>query len=53
VLTHFSQRYDDPAEFRDDAAAVFDGEIVVAEDLLTVPVPTRVHRERSADPAPR
>jgi ribonuclease Z len=47
VLTHFSQRYDDPAEFRDEAAAVFDGEVVVAEDLLTAPVP---HRRTTARP---
>lgn len=41
VLTHFSQRYPDPAVFHDEAAAVFDGEIVVAADLTTVPVPRR------------
>lgn len=34
VLTHFSQRYEEPERFRDEAARYFDGEIVVAEDLL-------------------
>ena len=41
VLTHFSQRYPDPQRFADEAAAVFGGEVVVAEDLQTVPVPPR------------
>jgi ribonuclease Z len=41
VLTHFSQRYPDPARYRDEAAAVFDGDLVVARDLQTVPVPPR------------
>jgi ribonuclease Z len=41
VLTHFSQRYPDPARFADEAAAVFTGDLVVAEDLATVPVPRR------------
>ncbi|MER7012693.1 ribonuclease Z [Saccharopolyspora sp. NPDC000359] len=41
VLTHFSQRYPDPRRFRDEAAAVFDGQLVVAEDLVRVPVPPR------------
>ncbi|MEY8037787.1 ribonuclease Z [Saccharopolyspora cebuensis] len=41
VLTHFSQRYNDTARFHDEAAAVFDGEIVVAEDLMRIPVPAR------------
>jgi ribonuclease Z len=41
VLTHFSQRYDDPAAFRDEAAERFGGEIVVASDLSRVPVPPR------------
>ncbi|WP_092533121.1 ribonuclease Z [Amycolatopsis arida] len=41
VLTHFSQRYTEPARFHDEAAAVFGGEVVVAEDLLRVPVPAR------------
>ncbi|HEX2072772.1 MAG TPA: ribonuclease Z [Geodermatophilus sp.] len=42
VLTHFSQRYDDPVRFRDEAAEEFDGDVVVAADLQTVPVPPRV-----------
>jgi ribonuclease Z len=41
VLTHFSQRYTDPAAFLAEASRHFDGEIVVAEDLLRVPVPRR------------
>jgi ribonuclease Z len=36
VLTHFSQRYDDPSRFRREAEAVFDGEVVVAADLTRV-----------------
>jgi ribonuclease Z len=45
VLTHFSQRYDDPRRFRDEAAAEFDGEIVVADDLMHIPLPR--HRSRT------
>ncbi|TDD06529.1 ribonuclease Z [Saccharopolyspora terrae] len=41
VLTHFSQRYTDPRRFHDEAAAVFDGTIVVASDLDRIPVPLR------------
>lgn len=42
VLTHFSQRYTDPAEFaRQARAAGFDGELTVARDLDRVPVPKR------------
>ncbi|RBY77209.1 ribonuclease Z [Geodermatophilus sp. TF02-6] len=41
VLTHFSQRYPEPVRHRDEAAAVFDGDLVVAADLQTVPVPRR------------
>ncbi|MFR9799513.1 ribonuclease Z [Streptomyces sp. MS06] len=42
VLTHFSQRYSDPAEFERQArAAGFRGELTVAHDLLRVPVPKR------------
>jgi ribonuclease Z len=41
VLTHFSQRYADPARFAEEAAEVFDGEVVVAEDLARVPLPSR------------
>lgn len=41
VLTHFSQRYTDPQAFHDEAAEIFDGEIVVARDLDRIPVPRR------------
>jgi ribonuclease Z len=41
VLTHFSGRYPDPRPFHDEAAAIFDGDLVVAEDLMRVPVPAR------------
>ncbi|WP_171161691.1 ribonuclease Z [Streptomyces sp. I05A-00742] len=42
VLTHFSQRYDDPSVFEHQArAAGFDGELTVARDLTRVPVPKR------------
>lgn len=39
VLTHFSRRHDDPGAFRSEAARFFDGEIVIAEDLLRIPFP--------------
>ncbi|WNM35051.1 ribonuclease Z [Streptomyces sp. Li-HN-5-11] len=43
VLTHFSQRYTEPAEFERQArAAGFEGELTVAHDLLRVSVPKRV-----------
>ncbi len=42
VLTHFSQRYTDPALFgRQAREAGFEGELTVAEDLMRVPVPKR------------
>lgn len=41
VLTHFSARYPDSQGFHDEAATVFDGDIVVAEDLARIPVPAR------------
>ncbi|MFJ3641778.1 ribonuclease Z [Streptomyces sp. NPDC090108] len=42
VLTHFSQRYSDPAEFERQArAAGFEGELTVAHDLQRVPLPKR------------
>ncbi|MFJ3660900.1 ribonuclease Z [Streptomyces sp. NPDC090119] len=42
VLTHFSQRYSDPAEFERQArAAGFEGELTVARDLDRVPLPKR------------
>jgi ribonuclease Z len=51
VLTHFSQRYPDVgAQARAEAAGVFDGDIVVAEDLMRVPVPPR--RRAASDEVP-
>lgn len=42
VLTHFSQRYPDPAVFERQARATgYDGLLTVAEDLERVPVPPR------------
>jgi ribonuclease Z len=42
VLTHFSQRYNEPEEFERQArAAGFEGELTVAHDLLRVPFPKR------------
>jgi ribonuclease Z len=41
VLTHFSQRYPDPRRYAEEAAAVYDGDLVVAADLDRVPVPPR------------
>ncbi|GAA0610201.1 ribonuclease Z [Kribbella sandramycini] len=41
VLTHFSQRYLEPERFHEEAAAEFDGEIVVAADLTRTAVPAR------------
>ncbi|MFD7083537.1 ribonuclease Z [Streptomyces sp. NPDC002181] len=42
VLTHFSQRYSDPAEFERQArAAGFEGELTIAADLVKVPLPKR------------
>jgi len=41
VLTHFSQRYADPGDFRAEARRHFTGDLVIAEDLLRVPVPRR------------
>ena len=41
VLTHFSQRYQDPEALRVEAEAHFTGSVVVAEDLTRVPVPKR------------
>lgn len=41
VLTHFSQRYADPARFAAEAREQFDGDLVVADDLMVVPVPAR------------
>ncbi len=41
VLSHFSARYPDVEPFRLEAAAEFDGEIVLAEDMMRVAVPDR------------
>ncbi|GHH33414.1 ribonuclease Z [Streptomyces candidus] len=42
VLTHFSQRYSDPAQFERQArAAGYEGELTVASDLARVPLPAR------------
>ncbi|WP_052851090.1 ribonuclease Z [Streptomyces avicenniae] len=42
VLTHFSQRYADPAAFaREAREAGYAGELTIAEDLTRVPVPAR------------
>jgi ribonuclease Z len=42
VLTHFSQRYDDPSAFAAEArSAGFTGELTVAEDLTRIRVPKR------------
>ncbi len=46
VLTHFSQRYADSTRFLDEARAEFAGEIVIAEDLMRVPVPARLPSTR-------
>ncbi|MEU6123535.1 ribonuclease Z [Streptomyces sp. NPDC047123] len=43
VLTHFSQRYPDPAAYERQArAAGYDGELTVARDLARVPLPQRI-----------
>jgi ribonuclease Z len=41
VLTHFSQRYQDPAAFEREAREHFDGDLYVAQDLMRVAVPKR------------
>ncbi|MEU5026471.1 ribonuclease Z [Streptomyces milbemycinicus] len=42
VLTHFSQRYGDPTDFERQArAAGFEGELTVAQDLMSVALPKR------------
>ncbi|MHA7648644.1 ribonuclease Z [Mycobacterium sp. ML4] len=42
VLTHFSQRYTGTREHHDEAAEVFDGDLVIAEDLARIRVPERL-----------
>ncbi|MGW2540075.1 ribonuclease Z [Kitasatospora sp. NPDC001574] len=44
VLTHFSQRYPDLGQHLADARKHFEGPIVLAEDLVRVPVPPRHRR---------
>jgi ribonuclease Z len=41
VLTHFSQRYQDPKVFLEQARPHFDGQIILAEDLMRIPFPAR------------
>jgi ribonuclease Z len=41
VLTHFSQRYQDPSRYLDEARPEFAGEIILAEDLMRIPFPPR------------
>lgn len=42
VLTHFSQRYTDGSQrYRDEAGEAYSGDLVIAEDLMRVPVPKR------------
>ncbi|GIF19265.1 ribonuclease Z [Actinoplanes tereljensis] len=41
VLTHFSQRYPDQSRFLTEARPHFNGDIVLAEDLMRVPIPAR------------
>ena len=41
VLTHFSQRYTDLRPFADEAASRFSGDIVLAADLMRIPLPPR------------
>ncbi|GAB1689499.1 ribonuclease Z [Krasilnikovia sp. M28-CT-15] len=53
VLTHFSQRYPDARAFLDEARAQFAGEIVLAEDLMRVPVPARLPSGDDRPAAPR
>ncbi|MFV5991150.1 ribonuclease Z [Streptomyces sp. NPDC056231] len=47
VLTHFSQRYVDPGVFASQArAAGFEGELTIAQDLISVPVPSRHQQQQ-------
>jgi ribonuclease Z len=41
VLTHFSRRYVDDQVFAEEARSEFDGDVVLAEDLMRIPVPER------------
>jgi ribonuclease Z len=51
VLTHFSQRYTDAGRFLAEARPHFDGPILVAEDLMRVPVPPRLSSNDERAPA--
>jgi ribonuclease Z len=53
VLTHFSQRYADASRFLAEARPQFDGDIVVAEDLMRVPLPPRLASGDERAPAYR
>ncbi|MGI9644667.1 MAG: ribonuclease Z, partial [Ilumatobacteraceae bacterium] len=44
VLSHFSRRYPDVEAFGEEAAAEFDGDIVLARDLDRIDVPPRPER---------
>ena len=50
VLTHFSQRYGDPEQFREQAREHFD-DVVLAADLDTIPVPPRRQPPATAEAA--
>jgi ribonuclease Z len=41
VLTHFSQRYGDTRRHYEEAAEVYDGDLVIADDLMRIAVPPR------------
>ncbi|MCO5998391.1 ribonuclease Z [Actinoallomurus rhizosphaericola] len=53
VLTHFSERYAaaDQPRFAEEAAAAFDGDIVLARDLDRVPLPPRRRLAPASAPA--
>ena len=41
VLTHFSPRYGEVQGFADEAGQEFDGDVIIANDLDRIPVPSR------------
>ena len=53
VLTHFSQRYTYPGRFLAEARDEFSGEIVIAADMMRVPVPARLSSGGDRAPAYR
>ena len=53
VLTHFSQRYADTSRFLAEARPHFDGEIIVAEDLMHIAFPGRLPSGDERAPAYR